>query len=112
MRRYIKEALCAVFATCHRSTSDKSVEMLNKLKRKNYVTPTNYLEFVNGYRSLLAEKRKQIGGKATKLRGGMLKLEETGVQVGEMQVVGRCRLTVSTPVLKAPVLSALKTITS
>ena len=82
MEDSVQEALCAVFATCHRSTSDKSVEMLNKLKRKNYVTPTNYLEFVNGYRSLLAEKRKQIGGKATKLRGGMLKLEETGVQAG------------------------------
>jgi hypothetical protein len=48
MEDSVKEALCAVFATCHRSTSDKSVEMLNKLKRKNYVTPTNFLEFVNG----------------------------------------------------------------
>ena len=31
MEDSVKEALCAVFATCHRSTSDKSVEMLNKV---------------------------------------------------------------------------------
>ena len=83
----VKEALCTVFATCHRSTAEQSNEMLAVLKRKNYVTPTNYLEFVNGYRTLLEEKRSQIGGKAAKLRGGLLKLEETGVQVGEMQVI-------------------------
>ena len=89
MDETVKQALCTVFATCHKSTSDMSGEMLAKLKRKNYVTPTNYLEFVNGYRTLLGEKRKQIGGKASKLRGGLLKLEETGVQVGEMQIVAK-----------------------
>jgi|TARA_B110000977_G_scaffold161001_1_gene205683 dynein heavy chain len=64
----VKESLCKVFATCHRSTSEKSQEMLQTLRRKNYVTPTNYLEFVNGYRRLLTEKRTQIGGMANKLR--------------------------------------------
>ena len=82
----VKESLCAVFATCHRSTSEKSAEMLATLKRKNYVTPTNYLEFVNGYRQLLGEKRAQLQGKAQKLRGGLLKLAETDVKVGELQV--------------------------
>ena len=85
----VKESLCKVFATCHRSTTEKSGEMLAALKRKNYVTPTNYLEFVNGYRALLTEKRKQISGMANKLRGGTLKLDETSVQVGEMTVVAQ-----------------------
>lgn len=85
----VKESLCKVFATCHRSTAEKSGEMLAALKRKNYVTPTNYLEFVNGYRALLTEKRKKIGGMANKLRGGTLKLDETSVQVGEMTIVAQ-----------------------
>ena len=85
----VKESLCKVFATCHRSTAEKSSEMLSALKRKNYVTPTNYLEFVNGYRALLTEKRAKIGGMANKLRGGTLKLDETSVQVGEMTVVAQ-----------------------
>ena len=71
MEEEVKDALCTVFATCHRSTAEKSKEMLEKLKRKNYVTPTNYLEFVNGYRKLLNEKRSKIGGKATKHRCGL-----------------------------------------
>ena len=33
------------------------------------------------------EKRSKIGGKATKLRGGLEKLEETGVQVTEMSKI-------------------------
>ena len=83
----VKSNVCKVFVTAHQSVSDMSAEMLQKLKRHNYVTPTNYLEFVGGYKSLLAEKRHQIGDKAQKLRGGLLKLDETGEQVQEMQAV-------------------------
>ena len=35
----------------------------------------------------MKEKKKEIGDKAAKLKGGLLKLDETGKQVGEMQVV-------------------------
>lgn len=62
-----------------------STKMHEALKRHNYVTPTNYLEFVGGYKSLLKEKKAALTDKAGKLRGGMIKLNETAVQVGEMQ---------------------------
>jgi hypothetical protein len=62
-----------------------SAKMQEALKRHNYVTPTNYLEFVGGYKSLLKEKKASLTDKAGKLRGGMTKLNETAVQVGEMQ---------------------------
>ena len=39
------------------------------------------------YRGLLQQKRRQVGDKAGKLKGGLQKLAETGVQVGEMQIV-------------------------
>ncbi len=39
---------------------------------------------VRGYVGLLSEKRKELGDKATKLSGGLTKLDETSVQV-------RCR---------------------
>ena len=55
--------------------------MLAQLSRRNYVTPTNYLETVRGYRSLLKEKRAELGDKANKLKGGLEKLDETSVQV-------------------------------
>ena len=83
----VKTNVCKSFVTAHQSTVETSKTMLTKLKRQNYVTPTNYLEFVNGYRTLLKEKKKEIGDKAAKLKGGLLKLDETGKQVGEMQGV-------------------------
>ena len=87
MSQELKDNLCSVFALIHSSTAQKSAEMLAALKRKNYVTPTNYLEFVRGYRTLLLEKTKEIGGKRDKLHGGLTKLDETGVQVEEMSVI-------------------------
>jgi len=70
-----------VFVTAHQSVEHTSAKMAAALKRKNYVTPTNYLETVRGYVGLLSEKRRELGDKANKLKGGLEKLAETSVQV-------------------------------
>ena len=49
----VRKAICQCFVTAHMSVSETSSKMLRQLTRHNYVTPTNYLEFVNGYRILL-----------------------------------------------------------
>ena len=36
---------------------------------------------------MLKEKRQEVGNKAGKLKGGLQKLQETGEQVADMQVV-------------------------
>lgn len=46
----VKANICRVFVTAHQSVADVSKQMLQELKRHNYVTPTNYLETVRGYR--------------------------------------------------------------
>jgi dynein heavy chain len=85
----IREAICKVFVTAHESVTDTSTKMFSAIKRRNYVTPTNYLEFVNGYNTLLREKKKSLNDKASKLRGGLTKLDETTIQVSELQVRNR-----------------------
>ena len=45
----VKASICQVFVTAHQSVADVSKQMLQELKRHNYVTPTNYLETVRGY---------------------------------------------------------------
>jgi len=40
-----------MFSIMHKSVSEYSTKMLMELKRHNYVTPTNYLELVSGYKS-------------------------------------------------------------
>lgn len=81
-----RDKVVQVFVTAHESVSTTSEAMYDALKRRNYVTPTNYLEFVEGYKTLLSEKKRSLADKAGKLRGGLTKLDETTVQVGEMQV--------------------------
>ena len=39
-----------MFVTTHRSVVDMSERMFSEMKRHNYVTPTNYLELVTGYK--------------------------------------------------------------
>lgn len=40
-----------IFVTVHKSVVDTSKRMLLEVKRHNYVTPTNYLELVSGYKT-------------------------------------------------------------
>ena len=47
----LKPAIAKMFSIMHRSVSVYSQKMLDELKRHNYVTPTNYLELVSGYKS-------------------------------------------------------------
>ena len=82
----VKISLADVFQTVHTSVIEKSAQMLSELKRHNYVTPTNYLELVNGYKKVLAEKRQEVGDNADKLRNGLIKIAEGAIQVDEMSV--------------------------
>ena len=42
--------MASVFVTVHQSVVEMSERMLLEMKRQNYVTPTNYLELVTGYK--------------------------------------------------------------
>ena len=46
----MKANVSQVFATIHQSVVLVSRKMLFEVKRVNYVTPTNYLELVTGYK--------------------------------------------------------------
>lgn len=48
--RELRSNVAGVFVTCHRSVVKMSDRMLFEMKRHNYVTPTNYLELVSGYK--------------------------------------------------------------
>ncbi|XP_040202767.1 dynein heavy chain 2, axonemal [Rana temporaria] len=73
-----------IFVTMHRSVAEYSRKMKLELRRHNYITPTSYLEVVSRYKSLLNEKRTELGDKATKLRNGLFKIDETREKVEKM----------------------------
>ena len=84
---HAKNNLCEVFGKIHASTTSTADDMFATMKRKMYVTPTNYIEFVNLFRSFLEEKKHECAAKIQKLKGGLHKLDETETQVREMQAV-------------------------
>ncbi|MGH0155729.1 UNVERIFIED_CONTAM: hypothetical protein FKN15_029967, partial [Acipenser sinensis] len=46
----INSKVSQVFVTVHQSVAEYSQKMKLELRRHNYVTPTNYLELVSGYK--------------------------------------------------------------
>ncbi|GLH16146.1 Dynein heavy chain, cytoplasmic [Gryllus bimaculatus] len=59
----------------HRSVMSYTEQFLLVLRRKNYVTPKHYLDFINTYLRLLKEKI------CRRLTGGMAKIAEAQVQI-------------------------------
>ncbi|XP_033627732.1 dynein heavy chain 10, axonemal-like [Asterias rubens] len=68
----------------HKSVGDYSVQFQQKLRRNNYVTPKNYLDFINTYLKLLDDKDEYILSQCKRLEGGMAKLAEASVQLNEL----------------------------
>jgi len=48
------------------------------------VTPKSYLSFVEGYKTIYAEKRSQIGELANRMNTGLDKLVEASASVAEL----------------------------
>ncbi|KAG7496340.1 dynein heavy chain 2, axonemal [Solea senegalensis] len=82
----IQTKVASVFVTTHQSVARLSSRMKLELRRHNYVTPTNYLELVSGYKKLLAEKRSELGEQVSKLRNGLFKISDTREKVEAMSL--------------------------
>ncbi|XP_051578639.1 dynein axonemal heavy chain 2 [Myxocyprinus asiaticus] len=82
----IQNKLASIFVTVHQSVAQFSHRMKVELKRHNYVTPTNYLELVSGYKKLLSEKSSELGEQVSKLRNGLFKIDDTRRKVEAMSV--------------------------
>ncbi|XP_049715237.1 dynein axonemal heavy chain 2 isoform X5 [Elephas maximus indicus] len=82
----IHRKVARIFVTMHWSVAQYSQKMLLELRRYNYVTPTNYLELVSGYKKLLGEKRQELLDQINKLRTGLFKIDETREKVEVMSL--------------------------
>lgn len=65
----------------HQSLSKFTNDFLVKLRRKNYVTPKHYLDYLQSYQNLLEEKNNYIDGQCDRLKGGMIKIEEASAEL-------------------------------
>ena len=65
----------------HSSVHLKSKLYLDEVRRYNYVTPKNYLDFISNYRGCLKDERRKIDQLITRLDGGLSKLVQAGDEV-------------------------------
>jgi len=75
------EACVETFKYIHQSVEIKSVEFKDQLSRKNYVTPTSYLELLNNYQGILTNKRKEVQDARTRLVKGLDVLAQAGKEI-------------------------------
>ena len=60
-----------MFKCIHQSVEVKSQEFLDQLSRRNYVTPTSFLELLAMYRVILKQKRISVGESKQRLVTGL-----------------------------------------
>lgn len=72
----LKSNIASFFGMAHTAVITMAQKMFRELKRRYYVTPTNYIELVKGYVDLLAMKQKELGDEINKLGLGLQKLED------------------------------------
>ncbi|KAM8866758.1 dynein axonemal heavy chain 10 isoform 2-T2 [Synchiropus picturatus] len=80
------ESVIAHVCQVHESVGDYSKLFQRKLRRCNFVTPKNYLDFIHTYSKLLEEKDRDILAQCKHLEGGLDKLKEASEQLAELNV--------------------------
>ncbi|KAL5105240.1 Dynein heavy chain 10 axonemal [Taenia crassiceps] len=78
------EAVIVNIVNIHISVKEASLEFKQQLRRDNYVTATNYIGFIEGYRKLLREKTEENEASQDRLKVGLEKLKETAKQIDEL----------------------------
>lgn len=81
----LKEQLCNICVEIHFSVTKKSKDFELELRRKNYTTPTSYLELIKLYLDMLTLQQKKVPEQINKYVTGLKRLKETNEMVSEMQ---------------------------
>jgi dynein heavy chain len=56
-----------------------------ELRRKNYTTPTSYLDLIKTYKEMLAYQRGIVPVKIQRYQGGLKRLKETNEMVDDLK---------------------------
>jgi len=79
------QILAATIVSFHKRVDDVNEELQKSAQKYNYITPRDFLDFINHFISILEEKRKEVLEQQQHIDGGLLKLKETEEQVAQLQ---------------------------
>lgn len=81
----MEDRLIQLCVKIHLDVQANSEEFYQELRRRNYTTPTSYLELLNCYRSLLEEQERFVAQQISRYQGGIDTLRSTQTMVDEMK---------------------------
>ena len=82
-----KASVVAHLVFTHQSVSVAAQKFEDELRRKYFVTPKNYLDYIRNYKVQLKDNNKRINTSVKRLAGGLQKLIEAAENVDRMQVM-------------------------
>jgi len=78
-------ALSEITVYIHNSVTEYSEKFYNELRRRNYTTPTSYLELVKTFVQMLRHQKEVVPGRMFRYEAGLKKLAETNTMVAQLQ---------------------------
>lgn len=78
-----KLALASVFI--HESVKEASEKYYQELRRRNYTTPTSYLDLIKTYIEMLGKQKVIVPQKMTRYQDGLTRLASTNVMVDDLK---------------------------
>ncbi|XP_069464806.1 dynein axonemal heavy chain 14 [Ambystoma mexicanum] len=81
----LKERITRVCVEIHKSVSSKAAQYLKETRRHYYITPSNYLGFMNTFTNILQTKKKTTMTDRNRFHNGLSKLLEATAMVEIMQ---------------------------
>lgn len=71
----------------HNSVSEASDKYYAELRRRNYTTPTSYLDLIKTYIQMLKEQKQIVPMKILRYQGGLTRLAETNKMVDDLKAM-------------------------
>eukprot|EP00931_Biecheleriopsis_adriatica_P034702 TRINITY_DN20021_c0_g5_i1.p1 TRINITY_DN20021_c0_g5~~TRINITY_DN20021_c0_g5_i1.p1 ORF type:complete len:4603 (-),score=1119.02 TRINITY_DN20021_c0_g5_i1:34-13842(-) len=78
------ESLSATIVAFHEKVDETNVALKKAAQKYNFITPRDFLDFINHFIGLFTEKRGEILDQQSHIDGGLKKLKETEEQVAEL----------------------------
>jgi len=92
-----RQSILSHMVLVHQSVINASQQFEQELRRYNYVTPKNYLDYIRNYRGQLADNKKRIGGRVKRLESGLTRLTDAASAVDRMAVELKEKKVIWTP---------------
>uniref|UniRef100_A0A671YW64 Dynein axonemal heavy chain 8 n=1 Tax=Sparus aurata TaxID=8175 RepID=A0A671YW64_SPAAU len=80
----VKASVVTTMGTYHEKVSETCESYFERFRRRTHVTPKSYLSFINGYKTLYAEKHNYINTLAEHMNVGLAKLMEASESVAQL----------------------------